>query len=89
MKNPYDEIQIDKNTFIRTFSPDLDVSEMIWHRDPENRIVECIGETNWKVQFDNQLPIGFEGQIFIPKGVFHRLIKGDGELKIKLRKLPD
>lgn len=87
MQNPYEEIQVDETNFLRTFSPDSDVSEMVWHRDYEDRIVEAIGETNWMVQFDNELPIKLEGQIFIPKGVYHRLIKGDGELKIKLKKL--
>jgi hypothetical protein len=27
------------------------------------------------------------GEVFIPMGVYHRLIKGKGDLKIKLKKL--
>ena len=35
---------------------------------------------------DNELPIKLtEGkEYFIPKGVYHRLIKGDGDLKVKI-----
>jgi hypothetical protein len=29
-----------------------------------------------------------EGEVFIPMGVYHRLIKGTGDLKIKLTKKP-
>ena len=87
MELPFEEIQIEQNVFIRKFSQDAQVDEMHWHRDWEDRIVEPISETNWKVQFDNQLPIKIEGKIFIPKGVYHRLIKGDGDLEIKLIKL--
>jgi hypothetical protein len=36
---------------------------------------------------DNQLPIKIEGKIFIPKNTFHRIIKGDGDLKVKVQKL--
>ena len=38
-------------------------------------------------QFDNKLPQKIEGKIFIPKGEWHRLIKGDNDLKLKLYKL--
>jgi quercetin dioxygenase-like cupin family protein len=36
---------------------------------------------------DNDLPTQLnEGQtIFIPKGVYHRVIKGDGELIVKIK----
>jgi len=57
------------------------------HRDREDRIIEPIEETNWGFQLDNELPKRIQGQIFIPKGVWHRAIKGSGDLKIKLKKL--
>ena len=84
---PFQETKIGDNTFIREFSQDTDSGEMMWHRDRENRIIECIGETDWGIQLDNQLPIKIEGKISIPMGVYHRLIKGTGDLKIKLQKL--
>lgn len=85
---PFKETKIDGNTFIREFSQDTDSGEFMWHRDRENRIIECICETDWGIQLDNQLPIKIEGKINIPMGVYHRLIKGTGDLKIKLTKKP-
>lgn len=87
MANPFEEEMIGEGIFIRRFFRSTDVDEMKWHRDYEDRIVEPLLETNWQVQFDNQLPIRLQGKIFIPKGVYHRLIKGDGDLQIKLTKL--
>ena len=84
---PFTEEQIGDNLFIRTFKQETDSGEMIWHRDREDRIIEPIGETNWGFQIDNKLPIKLSEKIYIPKGVYHRLIKGDGDLKIKLQKL--
>jgi hypothetical protein len=63
------------------------VDSRIWHRDQEDRIIESIDETDWGFQLDNELPRKIEGQIFIPRGIYHRLIKGTGDLKIKLKKL--
>jgi hypothetical protein len=56
----------------------------MWHRDNQDRIVESIGDTNWMIQFDNELPKRID-KVFIPKWIYHRLIKGDGDLKIKIR----
>ena len=85
---PFQETKISDNTFIREFSQDTDSGEMTWHRDRESRIIESIGDTDWGIQLDNQLPIKIEGEVFIPMGVYHRLIKGTGDLKIKLIKKP-
>ena len=84
--NPYKE-NIKGNISERTFNSSVDKSELVWHRDKEDRIVEVIGDTNWLFQMDNQLPIKIEGKIFIPKNTFHRIIKGDGDLKVKVQKL--
>lgn len=84
---PYTEEKISDNTFIRTFAQETNSEEFIWHRDKENRIISPIGETDWKFQLDNQLPIEIKEEIYIPKEVYHRIIKGTGDLKIKLTKL--
>jgi hypothetical protein len=60
----------------------------MWHRDREDRIIESIDETDWMVQIDNELPKKIEGEVFIPMGIYHRLIKGTNNLKIKLIKKP-
>jgi hypothetical protein len=84
---PFDENQLSANTFIRTFYQDQDSGDYQWHRDREDRIIESIEKTDWMFQIDNQLPKAIEGKVFVPKGVWHRVIKGQGDLKIKLTKL--
>lgn len=84
---PFKEEQVSENTFIRTFYQDVNSGELSWHRDREDRIIESIEKTDWKFQIDNELPFTIEGRILIPKGVYHRLIKGTGDLKIKLEKI--
>jgi hypothetical protein len=59
----------------------------MWHRDYEDRIIKSIEQTDWKIQIDNELPKVIEGEVFIPMGSYHRLIKGTGDLKINLTKL--
>jgi len=86
MKLPFQETKISDNTFIRDFSQDTDSVEFSWHRDREDRIIESINETDWMIQLDNDLPKKIEGEVFIPMGIYHRLIKGSGNLKIKLIK---
>lgn len=83
---PFIEEQISENTFIREFKQETDSGEFMWHRDREDRVIESINKTDWMIQIDNQLPKKIEGEIEIPMGVYHRLIKGTGDLKIKLIK---
>lgn len=84
---PFQENKISDNTFIRVFSQNTDSGEFMWHRDREDRIIESIEPTDWKIQIDNELPKVIEGEVFIPMGVYHRLIKGSDNLKIKLKKI--
>ena len=75
------------NTKIRIFDSNIDEHELMWHRDPEDREVTILESKGWKFQMDNSLPIElFEGRkIFIPKDTFHRVIKGEGNLKLKIK----
>ena len=84
---PFQETKLSDNEFIREFSQDTDSGEYMWHRDREDRIIESIETTDWKIQIDNELPKVIEGEVFIPMGSYHRLIKGTGDLKINLTKL--
>ena len=88
MKFPFKEKQISKQLFLREFSANVDEMELIWHTDREDRIVNVIEGNGWKFQFDEQLPFEMiDGiEIVIPKGVIHRVIKGNGPLKIKVFK---
>ncbi len=83
---PYTDIEITDQYIIREFSENIDPIELLWHRDDENRTIEIIGETDWKVQLDNQLPTSINNPIFIPRHEWHRVIKGTGTLKLKIYK---
>ena len=87
MSLPYKETKLSDNTFIREFKQDTDSGEFMWHRDREDRIIESIESTDWLIQLDDELPKKIEGKVFIPMGVYHRLIKGTGDLKVNLTKL--
>ena len=82
---PYNETK-NGNIIRRTFSDNVPESELVWHRDHEDRVVLPLNENDWSVQFDNELPrklvVGEE--YFIPKGVYHRVIKGSGELQVEI-----
>lgn len=71
---------------IRTFSKDVDPHELKWHRDNENRTVIPIAKNDWLFQRDNQLPEPIEGEITIAKGEWHRVIKGTGDLLVRIIK---
>ena len=88
MNFPFEEEQINENTFIRTFSADVDEMELIWHEDRENRVIKVLEGNGWKFQFDEELPIEMTDglSISIFEGRIHRVIKGEGPLKIKLQK---
>ena len=84
---PYSE-QTEHDYVLREFSQDISTLELVWHRDKENRIVQALHSTDWKFQIDNDIPreLG-TNQLFIPKETYHRLIKGTGNLKVKIIKL--
>lgn len=71
---------------LRIFSKETKQDQLVWHKDREDRTIEVIGQTDWQFQFDNQLPQPLKTKLFIPKGVYHRLVKGTKQLKIKIEK---
>lgn len=85
---PYKE-QLIEGYNIRTFSANLTENELKWHWDEENRIVVCEHDTDWMIQLDNELPkkISKGEKIYIPEGVYHRLIKGSNDIVLKVKKL--
>jgi len=84
---PFKETSVGDNQYIREFSNDVDNHELEWHIDREDRIVEVIENNNWQVQLDNELPRLLKNKLFIPKETYHRVIKGDGKLIVKITKL--
>jgi hypothetical protein len=87
MDFPFKQENINDNTLIRTFSSNVDSENLVWHRDREDRIICAINETDWKFQLDNELPINLDREIFVPKGVYHRLIKGNDDLVLRINQL--
>ena len=71
----------------RTFTQDVLEEELVWHRDREDRIIDPLSTTDWKFQFDNEIPVNITRLLFIPKNTYHRLIKGTGDLTIRVQKL--
>ena len=86
-KFPFTEKEED-NCVIRTFSNTINEGELVWHRDKEDRIIFPLHESDWKIQLDNEIPqeLSLENPIFIESEQFHRLIKGSGELSVKVYK---
>ena len=86
---PYVDLEINNKYVIREFSQNIDPIELMWHRDNEDRTVEVLEAGNgWKFQYDEQLPLEFKQgvRIFIHKHDWHRVIKGKGNLILKIEK---
>jgi hypothetical protein len=83
---PYIEHAVEESVVIRTFLASIDEEELVWHWDEEDRLIEPLNDNDWQFQFDNELPIKINKVIYIPKGVFHRVIKGTTDLNIKITK---
>lgn len=85
---PFKQKHVSDSKVVRTFSADTPSEELKWHRDAEDRVVTPLRETDWMVQLDNELPRRIEGSITIPAGVYHRVIKGTGNLHVEIEKSP-
>jgi hypothetical protein len=87
MNRPYIENE-ERGYTVREFSRNTPTFEFVWHRDREDRYVQTTHETDWQFQLDNKTPERLtENKLFIPKETYHRLIKGSGDLKIKIFKI--
>jgi len=84
---PYQNLAVTRNCIIREFNSSINPDELKWHRDNEDRLVtvlEC-GE-GWGFQYDDELPHELEAGdiLFIMRHEWHRVIKGHGNLVIKI-----
>lgn len=77
------------NVIIRLFRKESHEEEFIWHRDLNDRDVLVEDGIGWKFQLDNELPVELKiGDRFkIPKMTYHRIIKGDGDLLLRIREI--
>jgi hypothetical protein len=85
---PYKDIEIGDNYVVREFDENIDPIELMWHRDNEDRVVEVLNTTDWEFQYDNQLPIKLKENVSlkIARHDWHRVIKGTGNLRLKITK---
>ena len=85
MVTPYKD-ELEGDTKIRTFPEDVGEEELIWHRDKNDRDITILEGAGWQLQMDNKLPVELvKGKLYnINAMEYHRLIKGDGTLKIKI-----
>jgi len=85
---PYTETDLGNNLFRRIFHSNTNPTELVWHRDYEDRTMTVLFGDDWEFQFDNELPFKlYTGTtVDIPMGVYHRMIKGGGPLMIEVQK---
>ena len=86
MERPYYELKT-FDFIYRKFTQDVEEEELVWHRDRNDRQVEVVGITDWQFQFEDSIPQQLQDSIFIPKDTYHRLIKGTGNLDIRILEL--
>ena len=86
MVNPYEDVILEDGAIIRTFAEGLNEEELIWHRDRNDREIAVLSGNGWQLQMDNKLPEELKsGRLYyINKEEYHRLIKGNGTLKLKI-----
>ena len=82
---PYTQ-QINNGKILRTFTPDVESNELKWHQDLKDRKVTVIEDGGWSFQMENSLPVKLLNaeQFSIPKFVWHRVIKGNGDLIVEI-----
>jgi len=78
--------RVEDTISIRSFDQNVPEEELVWHRDREDRIVKALHQTDWQVQLENELPTTLT-EIFIPQGLYHRVIKGTEDLTVEVTKL--
>jgi hypothetical protein len=86
MDEKYIDVFISDTKRYRLFKGDVDERELLWHQDEWDREILVLGGKDWKIQLDDELPIDLiEGnRIQIKNHKFHRVIKGKGNLIIRI-----
>lgn len=85
MEFPFQQ-EIIEGKIRRTFFPDTEEDELKWHQDLKDRKVTIVENEGWEFQMENCLPskLLVAEQIYIPKFVWHRVIKGNGKLVVDI-----
>ena len=84
---PYKEEILESGVIKRVFDANTDSHELTWHRDKKDRLVTVVNESDWMIQFDNDLPkkLIIGESVIIPKETYHRVIKGDSNLVVEIQ----
>lgn len=71
----------------RTFEPNVQTEELVWHKDKKDRIVKVIENDGWQLQYDNELPTELKvgSNYYLKKETYHRVLKGKGKLVIEIK----
>ena len=74
---------------VRTFGEDLEDRELIWHSDEDTRRVTVLAGSGWELQLDDELPkpLIVGKNYAIPKMKYHRVIKGEGNLIVRIENI--
>lgn len=85
---PFQEVPLGENVFIRLFVKDLPSDELIWHWDKEDRTIEVLQSGGWSYQERDKKSRKLKNRetFSIHTGVWHRILKGSGDLIIKVTK---
>ena len=88
MNYPFQQ-ELRDNKLRRVFTPDVESEELKWHQDLKDRKVPVIEGGGWEFQMEDSLPSKLEDarQLYIPKFVWHRVIKGKGTLVVEIEEL--
>jgi hypothetical protein len=89
MEKPYKDLEDTEEYTIREFGSNIDPIHLMWHRDNEDRMVEVLEcGKGWGFQFDDGLPFDLKPNtsIFILRHDWHRVVKGEGVLLLKIHK---
>ena len=87
MSLPFQQTKTGVDTFAREFLGSVEDHELHWHWDDKNRWFVCEHDTDWQFQMEDQLPAVIERgkTYYIPKKIFHRIIKGEGNLTLQIK----
>ena len=86
MDFPFEQIE-KEGKIVRTFNPEVEDDELKWHQDLNDRKITVIEGGGWSFQMEDDLPnkLSSAEQFYIPKFVWHRVIKGEGTLIIEIQ----
>lgn len=86
-ESPYRDRFVSESKRIRLFSENVRGDELVWHRDERDRTITVLEGRGWQFQRDNELPQEMRpGQVIeVRAGEWHRVIKGDRNLKVEIR----